>query len=149
MCENCSKTAMIKVKYLKPIKPIDILSNGDWVDLRCAEDVTLEPLEYYLIPLGIAMELPEGYEAIIAPRSSTFKKWGVLQVNGIGVIDESYCGDNDEWHMPVIALRKTHIHMNDRICQFRIIKHQPIIGINEVKSLNNDDRGGIGSTGVN
>lgn len=145
----CENPVLIKIKYVRPIKPITILSNGDWIDLRSAIDIDLSEGEYALIPLGVAMELPEGYEAIVAPRSSTFKKWGIIQTNSIGIIDETYCGDSDEWHMPVIALRKTHIHMNDRICQFRLIKHQPVVGLNEVKELGNDNRGGIGSTGEN
>lgn len=139
----------IKIKYIRDIKPIMQDDRGDWVDLRCGEDVWMRAGEYALIPLGIALELPEGYEAIVAPRSSTYAKWGVIQTNGIGVIDESYRGDNDEWHFPCIALRDTVIHKNDRICQFRIIEHQPEIKFNSVKNLGNKNRGGIGSTGTN
>jgi dUTP pyrophosphatase len=95
------------------------------------------------------MELPSGYEAIVAPRSSTYAKWGVIQTNGIGIIDETYKGDNDEWHFPCIALRDTVIHKNDRICQFRLIEHQPVIEIKPVGTLGNENRGGLGSTGEN
>lgn len=141
------KPVIIKVKYIRPIKPIDILTKGDWVDLRSGIDIDLREGDFAIIPLGVAVQLPDGYEAIIAPRSSTFKKWGIIQTNSIGIIDEAYRGDNDEWCLPVIAMRHTHIHMNDRICQFRIIKHQPIMALNEVKELGNPDRKGFGSTG--
>ena len=121
--------------------------NGDWCDLRAGEDITMKAGEYRLIPLGVAMHLPKGYEAIVVPRSSTFKRWGILLANSIGVIDESYKGDNDEWHFPALAMRDTTIQKNDRICQFRIIKHQPKLAFRIVKWLCNPDRGGIGSTG--
>lgn len=136
-----------KIKYLRDIKPIEKISQGDWVDLRSGIDIMLDKDEESIIPLGIAMQLPEGYEAHIVPRSSTYKKWGIIQTNSVGIIDETYCGDNDEWCMPVKALRLTHIHKNDRICQFRIIEHQPILILEEVKMLNNPDRKGFGSTG--
>ena len=100
-----------------------------------------------MIPLGVAMKLPEGYEAHIVPRSSTYKNYGLIQTNHMGVVDESYCGDNDQWHMPVFALRDTVIHVNDRICQFRIMEHQPKIVFEEVEALSAPDRGGFGSTG--
>ena len=93
------------------------------------------------------MKLPEGYEAHVVPRSSTFKNFGVIQTNHMGVIDGSYCGDNDMWRMPVLAVRDTQIHVNDRICQFRIMKNQPAINFNEVERLEETDRGGFGSTG--
>lgn len=138
----------IKIKYhsdeIEKIKMTDI---GDWIDLRAAEDVVLKKGEFKLIPLGVAMQLPKGYEAIIVPRSSTYKNFGIIQTNHIGIIDESYCGDNDQWLMPVLAMRDTKIKINDRICQFRILKHQPQIEFEEVKELYNADRGGIGSTG--
>ena len=123
------------------------ISKGDWIDLRAAKSVVMKAGEYQLIPLGIAMELPKGYEAIVAPRSSTFKRGGILLANSIGIIDESYKGDNDEWHFPALAIRDTVITQNERICQFRIIKHQPEIEFEIVDSLGNDDRGGMGSTG--
>lgn len=121
----------------------------NWIDLRASEDVHLEKGNFKLIPLGIAMQLPDGYEALIVPRSSTFKNWGIIQTNSIGVIDETYCGDNDQWFFPALAMRETEIHKGDRICQFRIIKHQPDIDFNIVEILNNKDRGGHGSTGTN
>ena len=99
-----------------------------------------------MIPLGVAMELPKGYEALVAPRSSTFKKYGVLLANSIGVIDESYCGDNDEWKFLAYATRDVVIEEDERICQFRIIRHQPEIEFEEVFELGNTDRGGMGST---
>jgi dUTP pyrophosphatase len=137
----------IKIKYLRDIEKIKCIANGDWIDLRAAEDVTISAGEYKMIPLGIAMELPKGYEALVAPRSSTFKKYGVLLVNSIGIIDESYKGDNDEWNFLAYAVRATFIPKNERICQFRIIEHQPVINLVEVETLGNADRGGIGSTG--
>ena len=105
--------------------------------------------DFALIPLGVAMELPKGYEAHVVPRSSTFKNFGIIQTNHMGVIDESYCGDNDQWHFPAYALRDPVIHVNDRICQFRIMEHQPKIVFEETEKLDNKDRGGIGSTGKN
>jgi dUTP pyrophosphatase len=137
----------IKIKYLRDIEKLEILSCGDWIDLRAAEDVELYAGEYKMIPLGVAMELPLGYEALVAPRSSTFKKYGVLLANSIGIIDESYKGDNDEWHFPAYATRNTVIKKNERICQFRLIEHQPGVVFLEVNKLGNDDRGGFGSTG--
>lgn len=145
----------IHIKYIKDefgrvkILPIDKISIGDWIDLRSAEDVDLIKGEFKIIHLGVAMQLPEGYEAHIAPRSSTFKKWGIIQTNGVGVVDESYCGDNDEWGIPVLAMKDTHIHKNDRICQFRIEKKMPKVSLIEVDRLDNPDRGGFGSTGEN
>lgn len=139
----------VNIKYLTD--SIDKLTyidgKSDWIDLRAAETVNMEPMEFKLIPLGIAMQLPAGYEAHVIPRSSTFKNFGIIQANSMGLIDESYCGDNDQWYFPAIALRKTTIRTNDRICQFRIMKHQPQIEFREVDNLNNESRGGIGSTG--
>lgn len=140
----------IRIKYanqlLERIKKINV---GDWVDLRCSEDIELKAGEFRLIPLGVAMQLPDGYEAHVVPRSSTFKNYGIIQTNSMGVIDESYCGDNDFWFFPAYALRDTKINFNDRICQFRIMEHQPSINFEEVKVLDNKDRGGHGSTGIN
>ena len=138
---------IIKIKYLKDIQKIERFNVGDWIDLRAAEDVSMKAGEYRMIPLGVAMELPKGYEALVAPRSSTFKKYGIILANSIGVIDEAYKGDNDEWNFLAYATRNTKIHKNERICQFRIIQHQPLIHLQEVESLGNTDRGGIGSTG--
>ena len=138
----------IKIKYLEPnMYPLKAIPEGDWIDLRAAEDVHLEKGQYYMIPLGVAMQLPEGYEAIVAPRSSTFKHYGILMSNSLGVIDESYCGDGDEWHFPAYAVRGTFIKKNDRICQFRIIKHQEEIELQTVLELKHSNRGGFGSTG--
>ena len=139
----------IRIKYLSDeIEHLTYIENkSDWIDLRAAEDITLKAGEFKLIPLGIAMELPKGYEAHIVPRSSTFKNFGVIQTNHTGIVDESYSGDNDQWFFPAYALRDTEIHVNDRICQFRIMEHQPTIEFVETDVLGNADRGGIGSTG--
>ena len=140
----------IKVKYFSnDIDRIEKIEKGDWIDLRAAEDVHLNAGEYKLIPLGVGMILPEGYEAHIVPRSSTFKNFGVIQTNHMGVIDESYCGDNDQWRFPAFALRETDIRKNDRICQFRIMKKQPSVEFEVVEHLADNDRGGFGSTGKN
>ena len=137
----------IKIKYHNDIRPLEILDNGDWIDLRAAEDVNLEKGDFRLISLGVSMKLPEGYEAHIVPRSSTFKHWGIIQANHMGVIDNSYCGDNDIWKFPAIATRDTVIYKNDRICQFRIMKKQPCVRFDTVEHLNGPDRGGFGSSG--
>ncbi len=140
----------IKVRYLSDkIEALNyVAGKSDWVDLRAAEDVDLKAGDFKLIPLGIAMQLPKGYEAHIVPRSSTFKNFGIIQANHMGVIDESYCGDNDQWLFPAIALRDTFIQAGDRICQFRIMEHQPQLIFEAVDTLGNEDRGGIGSTGT-
>ena len=122
---------------------------SDWIDLRAAERVELKKGEFRLIDLGIAVELPKGYEAHIVPRSSTFKNFGIIQTNHYGVIDETYCGDNDRWFFPALAMRDTVIEVNDRICQFRIMEHQPAIEFEETDFFGNSDRGGWGSTGKN
>ena len=137
----------IKIKYHNDIRPLEILDNGDWIDLRAAEDVNLEKGDFRLISLGVSMKLPEGYEAHIIPRSSTFKHWGIIQANHMGVIDNSYCGDNDIWKFPAIATRDAVIYKNDRICQFRIMKKQPCVRFDTVEHLNGPDRGGFGSSG--
>ena len=140
----------IKVKYFdKEIDKIERIGKGDWIDLRAAETVKLKAGEFRLIPLGIGMILPDGYEANIVPRSSTFKTYGIIQTNSFAVIDNSYSGDNDQWRMPVYATRDTVINKNDRICQFRINKIQPEFEIVEVEHLNDKDRNGFGSTGTN
>ncbi|MBO4281161.1 MAG: deoxyuridine 5'-triphosphate nucleotidohydrolase [Lachnospiraceae bacterium] len=140
----------IKVRYIsKEIEKLRYIDGkSDWVDLRSAEDVDLKAGESRLIRLGIAVELPEGYEAHIVPRSSTYRNFGIIQTNHMGVVDHSYCGDNDEWMYPVLAMRDTHIAINDRICQFRIIKNQPALSFEEVEHLSGKERGGFGSTGV-
>lgn len=140
----------IKIKYftdkIEKLRYID--NKSDWIDLRSAGTVTIKQGEFKLIPLGIAMELPNGYEAHVVPRSSTFKNFGIIQTNSFGVIDESYAGDQDEWFFPALALRDTTINANDRICQFRIVKHQPKVEFNEVEKLQNKNRRGHGSSGV-
>ena len=139
----------IKIRYVSDqIEKLTYIDGkSDWIDLRAAEDVTLKAGEFKLISLGVCMQLPKGYEAHIVPRSSTFKNFGVVQTNHMGVVDHSYCGDNDQWFMPVIAMRDTHIGFNDRICQFRIMENQPAIVFDECDHLEGADRGGFGSTG--
>ncbi len=141
----------IEIKYfvegLEPLAYVD--GKSDWIDLRAAQDVGLKKDEFKLIPLGIGMKLPEGYEAHVVPRSSTFKNFGIIQTNHCGVIDESYCGDNDQWFFPAYAMRDTEIKKNDRICQFRIMEHQPAFDFVTVEKLGEVDRGGHGSTGKN
>ena len=131
---------------MEPLRYID--GKSDWIDLRCAETVEIKKDEFKLIPLGIAIKLPEGYEAHIVPRSSTYKNFGIIQTNHMGVVDESYCGDGDQWYMPAYALRDTKIEKGERICQFRIMRHQPAINFEECETLGSPDRGGIGSTGT-
>lgn len=140
----------IKIKYLNDdITRLEYIDGkSDWIDLRAAEEVELKAGEFKLIHLGVAMQLPEGYEAHIVPRSSTFKKWGIIQTNHCGIVDNSYCGPNDWWRMPVFALRDTKIEINDRICQFRIQKNQPTLVFNEVEEREANNRGGFGSTGT-
>ena len=139
----------IKIKYftdaIDKLEYID--GKSDWIDLRLAETVTLKAGEFRILPLGVAMELPKGYEAHCVPRSSTFKNWGIIQTNSCGIIDCSYCGDNDQWRYPVYATRDVTIEANSRICQFRIFKNQPTIEFEEVEHLGGEDRGGFGSTG--
>lgn len=139
----------IRIKYLSDqIEKLTYIENkSDWIDLRAAREITLKKGEFALIPLGVAMELPRGYEAHVVPRSSTFKNFGIIQTNHMGIIDESYCGDNDQWFMPALAVRDTTIHVNDRICQFRIMRHQPAVSFQETDELHHPDRGGLGSTG--
>ena len=163
ICDNCKhnkKNAInsvygiqaydntILIKYVRTgLDKIEHIQTGDWIDLRISEDVRLKAGEHKLIPLGVAMKLPKGYEALIIPRSSTFKKYGVIQANSVGLIDESYCGNNDEWKFPAYATRDIEIPKNTRICQFRIIEHQPQVDIVEVTELSEINRGGFGSTG--
>ncbi len=147
-------TEFVLIKYFEnsngeKVEPIVKVDKGDWIDLRANETISLRKGDFRLIPLGVGMILPKGYEAHVAPRSSTFKNWGIIQVNSVGVVDESYNGDNDQWFMAVYATRDTIINRNDRICQFRIVKKQPYIVFENVEHLNDTDRGGCGSTGVN
>lgn len=140
----------IYIKYFDDelIKLHPIANKSDWIDLRAAKDMTLKKGDFALIPLGVAMKLPDKYEAHLAPRSSTFKTWGLIQTNSMGVIDQSFCGDDDEWMMPVYATRDTEVKKNDRICQFRIDLKQPTIIFEELKKLSSVNRGGFGSTGT-
>lgn len=141
----------IKVHYLsEEIEELRYIEGkSDWIDLRAARNISLKKGEFCLIPLGIAVELPAGYEAHIVPRSSTFKNFGIIQTNSMGIIDETYCGNGDQWHFPAYALRDTEIHVNDRICQFRIMEHQPALTFVKTERLAGQDRGGFGSTGKN
>ena len=141
----------IRIKYFSDeIEKLDYIDGkSDWIDLRAAERIELKQGEFKLIPLGVAMQLPNGYEAHIVPRSSTYKNFGIIQTNHTGIVDESYSGPNDWWYMPAYALRDTVIEKNDRICQFRIEKHQPEVVFEEVEALTGQDLGGIGSTGKN
>ena len=138
---------VIKIKYLRDIDKVNIIKNGDWIDLRCAEATYIRKNEYKAIPLGVAMEIPEGYTAIVAPRSSLFSKYGIICANSFGVIDNSYSGDSDEWHFLAYSTRYTYIEKGARICQFRLIKQHPEIEFLEVETLGNENRGGLGSTG--
>lgn len=139
----------IKIKYFTDIQPIEKIEKGDFIDLRSAEDIDLDAGDFAIIKLGVGMKLPEGYEAHIVPRSSTYKKWGIIQTNSVGIVDNSYSGDNDQWMMPVLAMRDTHISKNDRICQFRIVEKQPDIEFTVVEKLDDESRGGFGTTGSN
>lgn len=139
----------IRIRYLcEDLPRIAAAPGGDWVDLRAAEDIEMKAGEFRLIPLGVAMQLPEGYEAHIAPRSSTFRNFGLIQTNSVGVVDGSYCGDGDEWKAPMLATRDVVIRKGDRICQFRIMKNQPELIFETVEHLDGEDRGGFGSTGI-
>ena len=140
----------IKIKYhsneIEHLKNIEGIKS-DWIDLRSAETVELKQGEFKLVNLGVSMQIPEGYEAHIVPRSSTFKNFGIIQTNSVGIIDNSYSGDGDIWMMPVLAMRDTKISVNDRICQFRLFKNQENVSFNEVLFLEGPNRGGFGSTG--
>ena len=153
----------IRIKYFEGAKKLEKISKGDWIDLYANKDMFIPEGERAMIPLGVAMELPEGYEAHLAPRSSTFKTWGIIQTNSVGVVDHSFMGDNDQWHMPVyclagkeysnkvtgyIRVKGTWIHKGDKIAQFRIMEIQPEIEFVEVEHLDNADRNGFGSTGT-
>ena len=149
---------LIKIKYFEGANKLKSIEKGDWIDLYANKEIFIPKGQRAMIPLGIAMELPKGYEAHIVPRSSTFKTWGIILVNSIGIIDNSYNGDNDQWHFPAYCLESrtivdgregTLIQKGDRICQFRIVENQPSIEFIEVESLGNEDRGGLGSTGRN
>lgn len=153
----------IKAKLFDGQKKLEVIKQGDWIDLYAKDDVhiTTESPVLQLIPLGIAMQLPKGYEAIMAPRSSSYKKFGIIACNSIGVIDNSYCGNQDEWLFGALVLKEAHISRGDRICQFRIQLNQKAtvwqklkwlltggkIEFEYVDNLSSENRGGIGSTG--
>lgn len=144
----------IKIKYHADIEPLEKIAVGDWIDLRAAEEVEMWEGDFALISLGVSMKLPDGYEAHVLPRSSTFKNYGIVMVNSMGVIDNSYCGDGDVWKFPAFCVfgREygefyTRIKKGDRIAQFRIVKKQPEIEFVEVEHLDGENRGGFGSTG--
>ena len=142
----------IDIKYFKgQDKKILKIEKGDWIDLYANEDLELSFLESGLVKLGVGMKLPDNYEAHIAPRSSTFKTWGIIQTNGVGVVDNSYSGNDDEWMMPVLCMNQngTVIKKGDKICQFRIVEKMPKVNLNEVSYLEGNNRGGFGSTGAN
>lgn len=138
--------AKIQIKYHANIEPL--VRHGDWIDLRCAENTWLENGDYRMIPLGVSMKLPDGYEAHVLPRSSTFKNFGIFMVNGMGIIDNDYCGDGDEWKFPAYATRSVIIKKGERIAQFRIVKRMEEVEFETVETLGNEDRGGFGSTGT-
>ncbi len=139
---------LIKIKYFdKKIDKVEKIEQGDWIDLRTAATIYLDAGDSTLIPLGVGMILPNGCEAHVVPRSSTFKNYGIIQTNGMGIIDESYCGNDDQWFMPVYATRRATIPKNSRICQFRIVEKMPEYKIEEVENLEEKSRGGHGSTG--
>lgn len=139
----------IKIKYHDPeIEKLGLEQHGDWIDLRAAENVCLNAGEFKIISLGVSMILPEGYEAHVVPRSSTYKRWKILQANSMGVIDESYCGEDDVWGFPALAIEPTTIHKGDRICQFRIMKKMELVTFVQVDRMENESRGGFGSTGA-
>ena len=140
-------SADIKIKYLPGSPQLEILDKGDWIDLYTYEDVSLKPGESARISLGVAMKLPDGYEAHVAPRSSTFKRWGILQTNSVAVIDNSYCGNDDIWLYPVLSTQAVVIPKGTRLCQFRIIEKQPKINFITVDSLGEENRGGFGISG--
>lgn len=139
----------IKVHYLQDgMEPLCyVAGKSDWIDLWAAETVTLKAGEFRLIPLGVAIALPAGYEAHIVPRSSTFKTYGILQTNSMGVVDNTYCGDGDQWRFPAYATRDVTVEKGARICQFRVMENQPPLEFVSVEHLDGPDRGGFGSTG--
>jgi len=138
----------LKVLYHTDNPELEQTTIGNWIDLRSAIDVELKQFEFKIIPLGISIQLPKGFEAEIKPRSSTYKNFGIIQTNSVGCVDETYAGNNDVWGMPALAMRDTKINKGDRICQFRINRVMPKLDIEKVETLENEDRGGFGSTGV-
>ncbi len=144
----------IRIKYFKGATKLKKISKGNWIDVYANDDVFVPQGERAMIPLGFALELPRGWEGHLAPRSSTFKTWGIIQTNSLGIVDDTYIGDNDQWHMPVFCLKAIDVESNgswirkgDKIGQFRIMEVMPEIEFEEVESFGNEDRGGFGSTG--
>lgn len=147
---GCVKELEMKIKYHdENLVKVEKIAVGDWLDLRAAETVTMEAGDFKFISLGVSVQVPNGYELWIAPRGSSYKNFGIIQTNSIGIVDNSYCGDNDILKMPALAIRNTTINFNDRICQFRLMPNQKSLNIIEVSTLGNTDRGGFGSTGAN
>ncbi|VYU43042.1 deoxyuridine 5'-triphosphate nucleotidohydrolase [Clostridium tertium] len=147
---------IIRIKYFEGATRLSKISKGDWIDVYANKDMFIKEGERAMIPLGFALELPNGWEGHLAPRSSTFKTWGIIQTNSIGVVDSSYIGDNDQWHMPVFCIqgkneqdgvKGTFIERGDKVAQFRIMEVMPSIEFEEVDTFGNKDRGGFGSTG--
>lgn len=141
-------TETIQIKYKEGSPHLSMTDKQDWCDLYTYEDVTLHAGDFRIISLGVSMRLPEGYEANIVARSSTFKRWGILQTNAFSVIDESYCGNDDDWGYPVYATRDVTIPKGTRLCQFRINKKQPVIVFEEINDLKSSARGGFGTSGA-
>ena len=147
----------IRIKYFDEATKLKKIQKGNWIDVYANRDIFVKEGERAMIPLGFALELPRGWEAHLAPRSSTFKTWGIIQTNSVGVVDDTYIGDNDQWHMPVFCLKGkdieneikgSWIRKGDKIGQFRIMEVMPEIQFEEVKSFGNEDRGGFGTTGT-
>lgn len=151
----------MRIKYFEGATKLEKITKGNWIDVYANKDVFVKCGERAMVPLGFALELPEGWEGHLAPRSSTFKTWGIIQTNSVGVVDDTYIGDNDQWHMPVYCLqgkdiesengeevKGTWIRKGDKIGQFRIMEVMPEIEFEEVESFGNKDRGGFGTTGT-
>ena len=144
----------IRIKYFEGATKLKKISKGNWIDVYASKDIFVPLNERAMVPLGFALELPQGWEGHLAPRSSTFKTWCIIQTNSVGVVDDTYIGDNDQWHMPVYCLQAKHdngtwIRTGDKIGQFRIMEVMPEIQFDEVESFGNCDRGGFGTTGTN
>ena len=152
---------IIRIKYFDKATKLKKITKGNWIDVYANKDVFVKCGERAMVPLGFALELPEGWEGHLAPRSSTFKTWGIIQTNSVGVVDDTYIGDNDQWHMPVYCLqgkdiesengeevKGTWIRKGDKIGQFRIMEVMPEIEFEEVESFGNKYRGGFGTTGT-
>lgn len=151
----------LRIKYLENATKMERIAKGNWIDVYAYQDTFIPQGERAMINLGFALELPKGWEGHLAPRSSTFKTWGIIQTNHVGVVDDTYIGDNDVWHMPVYCLQGKEIEVvdgiesngvwirkGDKIGQFRIMEVMPELEFEEVESFGNKDRNGFGSTGV-